>query len=155
MELCRFGLLCVFAGCLGFCRGFVFACGFGFGFGFGCCRTCRFTFGADGFYDALQYIILLAATLACPIIIIPMLASSRYIVTEKELITKFGLIKSKYRLDDVMRLSLDRSTGKLSLYFKNDSFMIIVVNREWNDEFIEALREHHPAITVEYVENES
>ena len=101
-----------------------------------------FTFGADGFYDALQYIILLAATLACPIIIIP-------------LITKFGLIKSKYRLDDVMRLSLDRSTGKLSLYFKNDSFMIIVVNREWNDEFIEALREHHPAITVEYVENES
>ena len=114
-----------------------------------------FTFGADGFYDALQYIILLAATLACPIIIIPMLASSRYIVTEKELITKFGLIKSKYRLDDVMRLSLDRSTGKLSLYFKNDSFMIIVVNREWNDEFIEALREHHPASTGEYVENES
>ena len=49
------------------------------------------------------------------------------------------MIKSKYDLKDIKTLLLDRTTNKLSVYFNNESFIVIVVKEDWYDDFIDAL----------------
>ena len=97
-------------------------------------------------FDIIRYILLFAVSVAMFIILISLLTSSYYSVDEKTLKTSFGVIKSKYELENVDSVILDRTTNKLSVYFKNESFIVIVVKPEWYDEFITAILEANPKI---------
>jgi hypothetical protein len=60
-------------------------------------------------------------------------------VDEKNFVTSFGLIKSKYQVDQIELITLDRTTNKLTVTFINGEYIVIVVKQDWYNEFIEAL----------------
>ena len=72
-------------------------------------------------------------------ILISIIVSSYYSIDGNILKTSFGIIKSKYDISTIDTVLLDRNTNKLTVYFKNNNFVVIVVNEEWYDEFIDAL----------------
>ncbi len=90
-------------------------------------------------YPVIQYTLMFLITLALAVILVSLLVSSYYSIDEKWLKTSFGVIKSKYDLKDIKTLLLDRTTNKLSVYFNNESFIVIVVKEDWYDDFIDAL----------------
>lgn len=90
-------------------------------------------------YPIIRYVLLFLIPAVLLIVLISLLVSSYYCVNGNVLKTSFGIIKSKYNTADITSVVLDRTTGKLSLFFKNNSFIVIVVKEEWYDGFINEL----------------
>lgn len=90
-------------------------------------------------YSIIRYVLLFFIPIVLLVILISLLFSSYYSVDEKTLKTSFGIIKSKYDINEIETVLLDRTTNKLSVYFKNNSFIVIVVKEEWYSEFIDAI----------------
>jgi hypothetical protein len=101
---------------------------------------------ADPIYGYLQYGLMFFVTVALFVIIVSILISSYYEVTDKYFITCFGLIKSKYAIADVEEITLDRNTNKLSVTFANSTFIVIVVKEEWYNDFVSAIIAVNPKI---------
>jgi len=90
-------------------------------------------------YAVLRYALMFFVTIALAAIIISIMASSAYIIDGKTFKTKFGFIVSKYDVDKIDSVVLDRKSGKLTVTFENDEFIVIVVKQEWYNDFIENL----------------
>ena len=101
--------------------------------------TSDLTSSANIVYPVIQYTLMFLIPLVLAVILVSLLVSSYYSIDEKWLKTSFGVIKSKYDLKDIKTLLLDRTTNKLSVYFNNESFIVIVVKEDWYDDFIDAL----------------
>ena len=91
------------------------------------------------------------------VLLISLIFSSYYSIDEKTLKTSFGIIKSKYDVNDIQTVALDRTTNKLSVFMKNESFFVIVVKEEWYQDFIDALLKVNPQIeyTIRSKENDT
>ncbi|MGN1235585.1 MAG: hypothetical protein ACI4U2_06360 [Christensenellaceae bacterium] len=111
-----------------------------------------FSIGPHNVYDWIQYVLLLVVTVLCPTIVVPMMIRSEYVVTERELLIRFGLIKTSVKLADVEKLSLDKASKKLSVWMKDQTFQVVIVDPEWHDDFVAAMRERQPKIDLEYVD---
>lgn len=94
---------------------------------------------ANKVYPIIQHTLMFLIPIALLILLISFLVSSYYSVDDKTLKTSFGIIKSKYNLSDIETVLLDRSTNKLSVYFKDNNFIVIVVKEEWYNDFIDAI----------------
>lgn len=94
---------------------------------------------ANPAYPIIQYTLMFLIPAALLIILVSLLISSYYSIEDKYFKTSFGIIKSKYEISDIETVILDRTTNKLSVYFKNNSFIVVVVKDEWYNEFIDAL----------------
>ena len=79
-------------------------------------------------------------------ILLSLLICSYYAVDKEHIKTKFGFITSKYEIKDVDVITLDRNTNKLTVTFKNESFIVIVVKEQWYDDFVQAILDAKPAI---------
>ncbi len=98
------------------------------------------------FYPILQYTLMGIVSVALFVILISLILSSYYAVDGKTLKTSFGIIKSKYDLEKVESIILDRETNKLSIHFDDGAFIVIVVKPEWYDDFVEAVLRANPKI---------
>lgn len=85
------------------------------------------------------------------VILISLIISSNYSVGNNTLTTSFGIIKSKFKIDTIKSVMLDRQTNKLTVHFVNNSFILIAVKPEWYDEFISELIKNNP--NIEYTIN--
>lgn len=94
---------------------------------------------ANPVYPIIQYTLMFLIPAVLLIILVSLLISSYYSIEDKYFKTSFGIIKSKYEISDIETVILDRTTNKLSVYFKNNSFIVVVVKDEWYNEFIDAL----------------
>lgn len=94
---------------------------------------------ANPVYPIIQYTLMFLIPLALLVILVSLLISSHYSIDDKYFKTSFGIIKSKYEIAGIEAVILDRTTDKLSVYFKNNSFIVVVVKEEWYNEFIDAL----------------
>lgn len=90
-------------------------------------------------YPVIRFVLLYLIPVALLVVLISLLVSSYYSIDGSILKTSFGIIKSKYKTQDITSVVLDRTTNKLSVFFKNNSFIVIVVKEEWYDEFINEL----------------
>ncbi len=90
-------------------------------------------------YPIIQHALMFLIPVVLGIILVSLLFSSYYSVDEKTLKTSFGIIKSKYKIEEIQSILLDRTLNKLTVHFKNSSFIVIVVKEEWYNEFIDAL----------------
>lgn len=97
-------------------------------------------------YPIIKYTLMFLIPAVLAVLLISFLASSYYSVDGTTLKTSFGIIKSTYKIADVSQIILDRNTNKLSVFFKNENFFVIVVKEEWYDEFIDALLKANPEI---------
>lgn len=80
------------------------------------------------------------------VILLSLLVSSYYSVDSKILKTSFGIIKSKFNIENIENIVLDRETNKLTVYFADKTFILIVVKPEWYDDFISELLKNNPKI---------
>ncbi len=101
-------------------------------------------------YPILQYVLTYFVALAVLLLLVSLLISSYYSVTDEYFTTSFGIIKSKYKVQDIDMIVLDKTNPKkknrLSVYFNNDTYIVVVVKPQWFDAFTDALREANPNI---------
>lgn len=107
-------------------------------------------------YPVLQYSLMYFVAVLLCVILISLLISSYYSIDGKIFKTSFGIIKSKYDVDKIESIILDRATNKLAVYFDENNFIVIVVKEEWYEEFIAALLKANPKIeyTINSKEND-
>ena len=99
-----------------------------------------------GFGDAsliIQYVLLLLFGVGAIVIFSAMLIRSVYIVGKNEIILRFGLIKSVYKIKEIESIRLFSKTNKLVLYFKNEKYTVIPVKPEWYNDFIREVLSHN------------
>ena len=111
---------------------------------------------ASPVYPVIRYVLMYVVSVALFIILTSLLFSSYYAVTEKHLITCFGVIKSKYDVKKIQTIILDRKTNKLTVYFDENNFVMIVVNEAWYEDFVDAVIKVNPRIefSIRSKENE-
>lgn len=118
----------------------------GFGLNLFVCIKNGISSAADPVYPIIQYTLMFAVTVALFAILLSILISSYYLVDKEQIVTSFGFIKSKYKIKDIETIELDRNTNKLSVYFSDDTFVVIVVKEEWYSQFVQAILDISPKI---------
>lgn len=94
---------------------------------------------ANVFYPILRYVLMYFVSVAAFVILLSLILSSHYQISEKKFKTSFGIIKSTYDIEKIESVVLDRKTKKLSVYFADKNFIVIVVKEEWYQDFIDEL----------------
>ena len=107
----------------------------------------------SSFYEWLKYIILYLVSVLLAVLFIAMLIRSEYVLTQSQLIIRFGLIKTKYELKNIYSIQHFKSTNKLTVYFDDfkSKYMVIVVKPEWYDDFVKSLLERNERITFDFL----
>lgn len=100
----------------------------------------------DKVYPILRYVLMYFVAVLLFVVLLSLKIASYYTVDEKYLKTSFGIIKSKYEISKIETVLLDRTNNKLSVYFENKTFIVIVVKNEWYDDFTDALLKSNPKI---------
>jgi len=100
----------------------------------------------DSFYTILRFVLMYLVSVLLFVVLSSLLASSYYEIKGTTLKTSFGIIKSKYDVEKIEAILLDRNNGKLSVYFEDKSFIVIAVKEEWYEDFISALLKVNPKI---------
>lgn len=131
-------------------------CGLGFGLNLFYCIKNGVSHAADPVYPILQYVLMFIVTVVLFVLLLSILLFSSYSVDGMYFKTKFGLIVSKYDVEKINEVALDRKSNKLTVHFKSGEFIVIVVKQEWYDNFIDAVLEANPKIeyTVNSLEND-
>ena len=100
----------------------------------------------------IKYVMLYFVSIFLAVLLIAMLVRSRYIVTQKQLITQFGVIFSKYDIKSIRSVELLGDTKKLNVYFDDfkNRFITIVVKEEWYDDFITTITSLNERIEFDF-----
>ena len=108
-------------------------------------------------WEWIKYILLYFVSVFLSLLLIAMLIRSRYIITERRLITQFGIIFSKYEIKKIRSVCLVSGTKKLSVYFDDfkSRFITIVVKEEWYDDFIKTLTSINEKIEFDFTDPEN
>ena len=67
---------------------------------------------------------------------------------------QFGIIKSKFSVADFTSILLDTDSKKLTVYM-GEEFFVVTTNPEWNNDFVQALREVKPDIEFSFTLTEA
>ena len=126
-------------------------CVLGFAINLFYCITNGTKHAADPVYPVMQYTLMFFVTVVLFALLLSIMLQSAYIIDGKYFKTRFGFIVSKYDVEKIDGILLDRKTNKLTVNFSGGEFIVIVVKQEWYDEFITALLEANPKI--EYTVN--
>lgn len=115
----------------------------------------RSTYVATPFYNIMTYVLMYLITVAIIVICVSVLLKSQYVIDGKTFKTRFGFIVSKYDVEKIDCVTLDRKTNKLTVTFSSGEFIVVVVKQEWYDEFITELLLANPKIeyTVNSLDN--
>jgi hypothetical protein len=108
-------------------------------------------------WEWIKYILLYFVSVFLSLLLIAMLIRSRYIITERRLITQFGIIFSKYEIKKIRSVCLVSGTKKLNVYFDDfkSRFITIVVKEEWYDDFIKTLTSINEKIEFDFTDPEN
>ena len=92
-------------------------------------------------YSWMKYLLLYLTSILLAVMLTAMLLRSQYVITEKQLVMQFGLIKSKYEIGQIYSVHLFRGAHKLAVYFDDfkTKYIVIVVKETWYDDFIRTL----------------
>ena len=111
---------------------------------------------ANLFYPILRYTLMYLVSTVAFLLLLSILLSSYYSISGTTFKTSFGIIKSKYDISKIENIVLDRKTNKLSIYFDENNFIVVVVKEEWYEKFIDDLLQANPNIeyTIASKEND-
>lgn len=102
----------------------------------------------------LQYAVVLLVAVLALVIFISVLAHSVYKITDKQIVLRFGIIKSVYTIADIVKIHRFTKTNKLVLYFKDQRFTVVVVKPEWYGDFVQDILARGKHIEYETSEEE-
>jgi len=87
----------------------------------------------DGISDAYTIISVSVAVLmsiAFVVIISALLVDSSYVFEQNNLVIKFGFIKNVYSYKDIKQLVWFKANNKLTIFFKDESFLTVVIEEK-------------------------
>ncbi|MCH5146896.1 MAG: PH domain-containing protein [Clostridiales bacterium] len=102
-------------------------------------------------YPIISHGVMFLVSVLLFVILLSLIISSYYSVGNNILKTSFGIIKSKFKIDNIKSVMLDRKTNKLTVHFADNSFILIAVKPEWYEDFINELLKNNP--NIEYTIN--
>ena len=104
-------------------------------------------------YEWLKYVLLYFVSVFLALVIVAMLIKSQYLITDKQLILQFGIIRSKYDLKKIYSIQHFRGSDRLTVYFDDykSKYMVIVVKQSWYDDFVKTLTERNEKISFDFV----
>lgn len=97
------------------------------------------------FADYLKSPLIIVISAFCIAVVLGILIKSQYVVTTEYYILQFGFIKNKYPVKEVTSLELDSDTQKMTVYM-GESFTVLSLSAEDNDEFVAAIRKVNPNV---------
>lgn len=103
-------------------------------------------------YEWMKYILLYLVSILLAVLLTAMLICSQYVITEKQIVMQFGLIKQKYSIKNVYSVHLFRGARKLAVYFDDfkTKYIMIVVKEAWFDDFIQTLTARNERIAFTF-----
>ena len=105
--------------------------------------------GLHGVLDYFKYPLLILVCIFCILFVISVMLRTEYVVDDKQLVTRYGIVKSTYALKDWASLAMDMDTYKLTINLE-DSYFVLALKKEWHAEFIHALLEGNPSLEIDY-----
>lgn len=115
--------------------------------------------GTGSAWQWIQYILLFVISFSLAGIAVSMLVCSRYIVTDKEVILQFGIIKQRYKIEKIRYIHLFQGAKKLAVYFDDARCkqIMIVIKEELYDDFTKTLlkRNDHTGFSFSTAEEEN
>lgn len=110
--------------------------------------------GISDLTDALKHPFIIAVSIFCATVVISVLIKSEYVVTDEELITKFGFIKSRLPLSSITSMEHDRATHKLTVYC-GEEFTVFTLKKEWADDLAHEICVANPQIEFSFTMTEN
>lgn len=91
-------------------------------------------------YHYISAIISILTGILAFVFILPAVISSEYVIKDGELISVWGLIKSRMKISDITQITHFRKTDKLVVYFSDESYLNICIRKEDFEDFIDSLK---------------
>jgi hypothetical protein len=110
--------------------------------------------GIEDFTKALQSPFLILICLFCATVIISILVKSEFIVENGELITRYGIIKSRLPIATITSMEHDRPAHKLTVYC-GEEYTVFTLKQEWEDELVRELCAVNPDIDFSFALTEN
>ena len=98
-------------------------------------------------YAIIRNVLCIALPIVLSIFITAMIISSSYQINEKKLVVKFGFISDKYDVADLSQIIKNVKTNTLSLVFKDESTLKIVIDGSLFDDFSATLMKMNKSIS--------
>ena len=107
-------------------------------------------------WEWMKYVLMFLVCGLLFILVVAMLIRSQYIITDRELILQFGLIRTRYELKKIRSVRHFMGSGRLAVYFDDmkNQYAVIVVKEEWFGDFVKALREKNEDIGYDFTSPE-
>lgn len=120
------------------------------------CIAIGVDYAADPVYPIIQYTLMFFVTVLLAILLITIYFNSCYQIDGKTFKTRFGILVSKYDVEKIESIVLDRKTDKLSVTFTDGSYIVVVVRQDWYNDFVQAVLDANPKIeySIRSIEND-
>lgn len=109
----------------------------------------------DKIYPIVRYVLMYFVATLLLVVLVSLKVASYYSIDGKTLKTSFGIIKSKYDVQKIETIMIDRTNHKLSVYFDDKNYIVIAVKEDWYEDFTDELLKINPKIefTIKSKEN--
>ena len=94
----------------------------------------------------VRYVLQFFVSVSLFVIALLFFTSSYYAVDGKKLKTSLGFLKSSYNIEKIDTVLLDRTTGKLSVMFEDESCINVVIESEKYEQFVQSILDVKPSI---------
>lgn len=84
------------------------------------------------------------------IFITAFLLCSNYTVTDTHLISRWGIIVSKYDLKNATRITYFRKSEKLVFFYDEDNFINVCIENKQFDQFVDCIKKANPKVFYSY-----
>ena len=97
-------------------------------------------------FKVLPYILYIVITLFLIAVVLGIMLFSSYSLKKGNLYVRFGFFVSKTKVSDVIGITHFKKSDKLVIYFKDQTFSVVVIAKEKYDDFVLILRELNKSI---------
>lgn len=97
-------------------------------------------------FKVLPYILYIVITLFLIAVVLGIMLFSSYSLKKGNLYVRFGFFVSKTKVSDVIGITHFKKSDKLVIYFKDQTFSVVVIAKEKYDDFVLSLRELNKSI---------
>jgi len=96
--------------------------------------------GTISTYDWISLAIILIISIVFIVIVTSMLISTKYTITDKEIVLSYGIIKNPIKISEIKEIKLHVKNKRLELIFDDESYFNIIIKEEWFEDFVNELK---------------
>ncbi len=103
-------------------------------------------YSLNNIFKLISYALIIIISLFLTIFVLSVIFYGNYVVKGEYIYTCFGFFRAKYKIHDVVCISLFKKSSKLVAYFKDQTYTVIVIDQSFYDDFVLSIRKINPQI---------